>query len=188
MNHRPVASIALILLSFAVTFIAPTFDSSFYGLDGHPSGWLSFSPQDPLRHMGLSLILSPFLHVNLIHLMTNVIVFIPVAMMMERKKSGSYLTFQFFLIHFLVLILLVLSNLLFPMGNKAFLGSSHIITGLYTFWALANKKYGLLVLPLFIISIGLWENQSLTLLSHSLGFFAGVIFLILGRLHEKLRS
>lgn len=189
MNHRPLATISFILISFAVTLMAPIFDSSVYGVNGHPTEWLSFLPNDPFRHMGLSLVVSPFLHINFQHLISNLFFFAPVAMMMERKKSGFFLILHFFLIHSQVLLLLVMVNFLFPIGGKAFLGSSHVIIGLYTYWSLASKKYGMLFFALLILGVGLWQSQSpLTLLAHALGFIVGVEILLLGRLRDKLRS
>lgn len=186
--NRPVATISFILTTLAVTFMAPAFDSSFYGVNGHPTEWLSFLPEDPFRQSGLSLLLSPFLHINFLHLMTNMIIFIPVALMMERKKSGSFLALNFFLIHFQVLLLLVLINYVFPLHGKAFLGSSHVIIGLYTLWGFSNKKYGLLAVPLLVLAIGLWDSNSLSLLAHALGFVVGVELLFLGQIWSKLSS
>lgn len=187
MKHRPITTITFFLLSLAVTLIAPTFDSSFYGVNGHPTEWLSFMPGAPLRHMGLSLIFSPLLHINVWHLITSLIVLAPVALMMERKKSGFFLALNFCLIHFQVLLFLVWINMFYPMEGKAFLGSSHVVIGLYTFWSLANKKYGMLSIPLIAISIDLWNSNSLTLLAHTLGFVVGVEILLLGRLWNKVR-
>ncbi len=188
MNQRPLATITFIMLSFAVTLMAPIFDSSVYGVNGHPREWLSFLPGSPLRHMGLSLICSTFLHINFLHVMTNMIFFTPISLMMERKKTGLFLTLNFFLIHFQVLLLLYLINLVFPMEGKAFSGSSHVIVGLYTLWSLTQKKYGMLFWPLLVIAIGLWDDNSHTLLAHALGFIVGVELLFLGRLWDKLRS
>ncbi len=189
MNHRPAATISLILISVAVTLMAPIFDYSVYGVNGHPTEWLSFLPGDPFRHNGFSLVVSPFLHINFQHLLTNLIFFAPVAMMMERKKSGFFLALNCFLVHSQVLLLLVMVNHLFSLDGKAFLGSSHVIIGLYTYWSLANKKYGMLFFALLILGVGLWQSQSpLTLLAHTLGFIVGVEILLLGRLRDKLRS
>jgi membrane associated rhomboid family serine protease len=189
MNHRPVATITFILISVAVTLMAPIFDYSVYGVNGHPTEWLSFLPSEPFRHMGLSLVVSPFLHINFQHLITNMIFFAPVAMMMERKKSGFFLTLHFSLIHTQVLLLLVMVNYFVPLDGKAFLGSSHVVIGLYTYWSLANKKYGMLFFALLMLSVGLWQSQSpLTLLAHALGFMVGVEILLLGRLRDKLRT
>ena len=124
MNKKPIATISFILLSIAGFFIAPIFDYSVYGVNGHPNEWLSFLPNSPLRNMGLSLIFSPFLHINFAHVMSNLIFFIPVAMMMERQKSGIILTINFCLIHFQVLFLLFLLGLIAPIGDKAFLNVS----------------------------------------------------------------
>jgi membrane associated rhomboid family serine protease len=166
--------------------MAPIFDSSIYGVNGHPTEWLSFLPSSPFRRMGLSLIFSPFLHINFQHLLTNMVFFTPVAMMMERKRSGVFLALNFFAIHFQVLLLLVVVNLFFPLYGKAFLGSSHVIIGLYSFWSLTNKKYGMLFFAFLILAVGLWQTQSpLTLLAHGLGFMVGIELLLLGRFWGK---
>jgi hypothetical protein len=55
------------------------------------------------------------------------IFFAPVAMMMERKKSGFFLTLHFFLIHSQVLLFLVMVNHVFALDGKAFLGSRHVV-------------------------------------------------------------
>jgi membrane associated rhomboid family serine protease len=188
MNHTPVVTITFILISFATTVMAPIFDSSIYGVNGHPTEWLSFLPSSPMRHMGMSIICSPFLHINFLHIVTNMIVFIPIAMMMERKKTGLFLIVNFFFIHFQVLLLLFLINLWLPLEGKAFLGSSHVIIGLYTFWSLANNTYGMLFGPLLVIGIGLWDINYLSLLAHALGLIVGVELLFLGRLCDKLRT
>lgn len=187
MNYRPIATFFFILASILVTFVAPIFDSSFYGENGHPTQWLSFLPGDPLRQSGLTLLLSPFLHINLSHLLTNIIIFLPVALMMERKISGRRLILDFSLIHFQVLLLLVLVNAFIPLEGKAFLGSSHIVIGLYTFWALDQKKYGMLLMPLLVLGIGIWNSHTPTLLAHMLGFIVGVELLFLRRFWERVR-
>lgn len=188
MKYRPFASVSLILLSFVVTVMISILDTSIYGINGHPTQWLSFLPHDPLRHMGLSLFISPFLHINLMHALFNMIFFIPLALMIERKKSGKFLAFSFFLHHALVLLSLVIVDLFFSLEGKAFLGSSHVITGLYIFWALYNKNYALLFWPLLIIGIGLREPQPLILLAHSLGLLVGVIVFYVIRLWDKFRT
>lgn len=188
MKYRPFASLSLILLSFIVTVMISILDTSIYGINGHPTQWLSFLPHDPLRHMGLSLFISPFLHINFMHALVNMIFFIPLALMIERKKSGKFLTVVFFLTHALVLLLLILVDLFFSLEGKAFLGSSHVIVGLYTFWSLYNKNYSLLFWPLFMIGVGFWEPQPLTLLAHFLGLLAGVKIFNFIRLWEKFRT
>lgn len=186
MNNRPVATITLILMSIAVTIAAPAFDSSFYGFNGHPAEWLSFSPEAPFRHMGMGLIFSPFLHIHFWHLVTNIVVLIPVALMMERKKSGLYLVLEFIAIHLQVLIMLVLLHSVFPMEGKAFVGNSHVVAGLYTFWSLNRKKFRLLILPLSVIAIGLWDSNSLSLIAHILGCLAGIVLYLLTVFGTKL--
>lgn len=188
MQKRPYVTIALTLLSLAATFLAPAFDSSIYGVDGNSLEWLSFNPSSPFRHTGAGLIGSAFLHINIRHLLTNMIFFIPVGMMMERKESGFFLAKTFSLIHFQVLVALLLVHFLFPLTNRSFLGSSHVIIGLYTYWALTTQKYGLLLGPLLVLSLGLWDEGHLSLLAHVLGFLAGAHLLLLGRLWRKFRS
>lgn len=188
MKYRPFVSLSFILLSFIVTVMITILDTSIYGINGHPTQWLSFTPHEPLRHMGLSLLISPFLHINFMHVLVNMILFIPLALMIERKKSGKFLAVAFFLNHTLVLLLLVLVDLFFSLKGKAFLGSSHVVVGLYTFWALYNKNYALLFWPLLIIGVGFWEPQPLTLLTHSLGLLAGVKIFHFVRIWDKFRT
>lgn len=169
--------------------MAPIFDYSVYGVNGHPTVWLSFSPDSPLRHGGLSWIVSPFLHLHFEHLITNMTLFVPVAMMMERKKSGKFLLLKFLSIHTLVLLALMFVSPFYPLSGKAFLGSSHVVIGLYCYWGLANKKYSMTVLALVILGIGLWQSQSpLTLLAHVLGFLIGFGILVTGSLWDKIRA
>lgn len=189
MKNKLNATISFLLLSFAITFMAPIFDSSFYGFNGHPIEWMSFLPTSPLRHAGISILFSPFLHLNTQHLLTNLFFFTPIAMMMERKRSGLFLALHFFLIHFQVLLLLVLVNVFYPLEGKAFLGSSHIIIGLYSLWSVANKKFAMMSFALLILVIGMWQGQgALTLLAHALGLLVGIETLFLGRLWVKFRS
>lgn len=189
MKYRPLITILLVLTSIVVTLGAPAFDSSLYGVNGHPVEWLSFSPGLPFRHLGLSLFLSPFIHLNTLHLFTNLAFLIPMALMMERKRSGRFLAMFFFSIHFVVMLTLVGIENLFPSGGNAFLGSSHVVVGLYSYWSLSQKRYGLLFFTLLIIAAGLWENQNpLTLLAHTLGLFSGILLFVLGRLWCKIRA
>ena len=188
MKQRPLITISLILISLVITLMAPIFDNSIYGFNHHPTEWLSFSPNAPLRHWGLSLIFSPFLHMNFVHVLTNMIFFIPVGMMIERKESGRFLAVSFVLLHALVLLLLVMVNLFFSLEGKAFLGTSHVVIGLYTFWSLKTKNFALLFWPLFIIGWGLWEPQPMILLAHTLGLFAGIKLFFWSRLWDKFRS
>lgn len=138
--------------------------------------------------MGLSLLLSAFIHINTAHLLTNLAFFLPIAMMVERQRSGLFLAGAWFFIHFLVLLTLTGIAVLFPLGGNSFLGSSHIIVGLYGFWSLERKKYGLLFFALLIISAGLWENQSpFTLVAHFLGLLGGLLLFAIGHLRNKSR-
>lgn len=188
MKNRPITTICFIAVTFLVTFVAPIFDSSLYGVQGHPTEWLSFLPNAPLRHLGASLLFSPFIHVNFEHLMINLFFFVPMAMIIERKRSGTFLLFSVSLIHFQVLLALFVLSSIFPLEGKAFLGLSHIIVGLFSFWSLTNKKYGLLFLALLIIGVGQWQSQNeLTLLAHGLGLVFGVELFFLGRFQNKQR-
>lgn len=189
MRNRPLATLLIIIITLLVTFMAPIFDSSIYGVNAHPTEWLSFSPAQPFRYYGLSLFFSPFIHLGLQHLIVNIVLFSPIAMMVERKESKRFLLTQYFAIHFQVLILLMVMNLFFPMENKLFLGSSHIIMGLYSYWSLSQKKWGMLFLTFLVLPIGLWQNQSpLTIAAHAMGFLIGIEMLFLCSLWDKIRS
>jgi membrane associated rhomboid family serine protease len=188
-NKRPLITISFTLISFTVMVMAPIFDSSVYGVNGHPTEWLSFLPNAPFRHMGLSLFFSPFLHINFQHLITNILIFLPVAMMIERKRSGAFLAVIFFSIHFQVLILLAVIDVFYPLDGKAFLGSSHVIIGLYSFWALTSKKMSMLYFGILLCAVGFFQSQgALTLLAHTLGLCTGIALLIPDRFGSKLRS
>ena len=188
MKNRPIATLCFILTAILITFFAPLFDVSIYGLKGHPKEWLSFLPNSPWRHYGGSLLASPFLHMSWEHLLTNLVLFIPIAMMIERKRSGLYLAGIFFLLHFKVLVSLWVVQFFIPLEGKAFLGVSHVIIGLFSFWSLSTKRYGLLVFALLILIVGQWQLQSTsTLLAHALGFTMGVLLFFLGRSRDKLR-
>lgn len=179
MHTKPIATISIILLFIAMTFVAPIFDTSIYGVNGHPTDWMSFMPSSPFRHMGIGWISSPFIHLSLEHLAVNLFFFIPIAMMIERKKSATYLGFLFLVIHFQVLMALVLIDQFYSLEDKGFLGSSHIVIGLYSFWFLHNKRYGLFTVTLTVLVSGLWQSQSpLTTLAHGLGFLIGIVTLI----------
>lgn len=187
MRSRPLATLTLLIILIIGTFLAPAFDSSVYGVNGHPTEWLSFMPEAPLRTYGLTLIFSPFLHLNLNHLVTNLAFFIPVALIIERKKSAQFLALQFFFIHALVLIFLVTLQGLYPLNGKGFLGVSHIVIGLFSFWSIDQKKMGMFLISVMFIMAGFWQG-TFTLLVHTLGFLAGLLVLLVPKLFRKIRS
>ena len=189
MQNRPYASISLAVATLIVTFLAPAFDSSIYGVNGNPVQWMSFMPSGPFRHNGVSLLLAPFLHVNLQHLGINLLLFLPVALMIERKLSGKSLLADFLAIHVLTMVVLVLSAHTFSIGTASFVGLSHIVTGLYAYWSLRQKKYSLMVFALAILLTGFWQDQNpLTILAHGLGLVSGIMLFGAGQLRRVNRS
>lgn len=183
MNKQPIATISLSLLIIAITTLAPLLDTSIYALNEHPTMWMSFMPSTPLRYMGLTFVSSPFIHLNLEHLAVNLFFFIPIGMMVERKKTRGYLLLLYTVIHLLVLLSLAFIDNFYSFQMKSFLGSSHIVIGLYSYWFIKNRKFGSLLMTIIILIAGLWQTQSpLTILAHGLGFFAGVVALFTQRL------
>lgn len=187
MKNRPVVTITFILMTLLTTFLSPVFDSSVYGINGHPAEWLSFLPTTPFRHYGLGLFFSPFIHLDAAHLFMNLIFFVPVAMMIERKEEKS-LTYIFFIVHFFALSMLFVAAQISPMNQKAFLGMSHIIMGLYFFEALKTKSKGLLFFALCLSGLSFWfTGDAYRNLSHFSGAAAGIILFGLYHFWNKLR-
>ncbi|WP_372655710.1 rhomboid family intramembrane serine protease [Halobacteriovorax sp.] len=183
MKKRPIATTSLTLIALAITSMAPLFDTSVYSLNEHPTQWMSFMPSTPFRYMGLTFISSPFIHLNLEHFFVNTLFLLPIGMIIERKKTWTYLAVLFLLVHFQTLLSLIVIDSFYTFQAKAFLGYSHIVIGIYTFWFVKNKKYGSLTLAILILIAGLWQTQSpLTILAHVLGLAAGIVILILERL------
>ncbi|MGE3609493.1 MAG: hypothetical protein AB7I27_07895 [Bacteriovoracaceae bacterium] len=188
MKNKPVATISILILTVLITWIAPIFDSSLYGVNGHPTEWLSFYPAHPLNHFGAGLFASPFLHLNGQHLFTNLILFFPLAMVIERKESALFLLKFFILFHFQILLMLICLNEVIPLEGKYFLGSSHIILAFYSFWGLSQKKWFLLGFSLLALMIGYWQGQShLTTWAHAIGIFVGIETLFLSSFWNKIR-
>jgi membrane associated rhomboid family serine protease len=186
MKTRPLATILLIALSLLITFISPAFDTSVYGVNGNPLQWWGFMPAHPLRQYGLTLIISPFLHLNFAHLLINCILLVPVGLMIERKLNGIKLMIYFLGIHFFTLILLVVASTLMSLGQASFLGISHIVVGLYAYWGLVNRKFGLLIFTIGVLVAGYWQNQNpLTILAHGMGIVSGFILFGMGRFRRK---
>jgi membrane associated rhomboid family serine protease len=182
-SGRPISTITLSLLSCLITIGVGLFDSSLYSFDGSPLIWLSFMPESPLRAYGLSLIFSPFLHLNMQHLLTNLFFFIPISMMIEKKRGSLQVFSLFFVHHFLVLILLTLGHFYFNFGGAGFLGMSHILMGLITYWSFTNRHYWPLLVPALFLLVGTYQDQaSLTLLAHIFGVIAGLVLFIGRRL------
>lgn len=185
MKFRPYASLVLIFSCLFVTILSQAFNTTLYSFDGSPAKWLSFSISDPLRYNGLTLLSSPFMHVSASHLLVNLFFLGPVALLIERKESGPFLMKTAGFIHLLVLILLILT----APPQYAFLGASHLICGLYTYWGLRERQWSLLFVAVMFIGVGVWEGQSLgTLLAHLSGAFAAILLLIIGHLRRKVRS
>lgn len=182
-SGRPISTIILSLLCCVITLGVGIFDSSLYSFDGSPLIWLSFMPESPLRAYGLSLIFSPFLHLNMQHLLTNLFFFIPISMMIEKKKGSFHVTSLFFAHHFLVLIFLTLGHFYFNFEGAGFLGISHILMGLITYWSVRNRHYWPLLVPALFLSVGAFQGQAaLTLLAHTFGVIAGLALFIGRRL------
>lgn len=179
------ATISLLAAATIVTLLSPVFDSSVYGVNGHPTEWLSFLPSAPFRHGGLSIILSPFIHLNLQHLFMNLIFMAPISLMIERKENKWFLLGTFFILHFLVL-----ASLMFvPAHGKAFLGMSHTVLGLYMFWGLFNKRPGPIVLALVMLGASLVESQNMmATVAHTSGAAMGFVLWGAGSLWKKFRS
>lgn len=188
MKQRPFGTLSLILTSISVTAASAIFDGSLYGVEAQASDWWSFSPTAPMRLWGLTWLLSPFLHVGLAHLLTNLFILFPVAMMMERKDGWPSLVLMSTLIHFIVLIGLFLGAGLWSLEGKAFLGSSHFILGLYMYWGIIQRRWSLLLVPAGVLFWGVWQDQSsLILLAHVLGAVVGALLGVSGHIRAKLR-
>lgn len=186
---RPILTITISMSCILMTAMAPLFDSSIYGINGHPTLWMSFMPSNPLRLLGLGLITSPFLHINLEHLIVNTFFLVPIAMIIERKYSSLYLLKLFFSLHALVLLQLVLVDTFFQLNGKSFLGCSHIVIGIYSYYFTHEKKFGLLAIPFTVILLGAWQGQGvLTTLAHTLGLASGVCAVYLNIFFNSLRS
>jgi membrane associated rhomboid family serine protease len=188
MKQRPLVTIVLILLCLLVTFLIPALDSSIYGFNGHPTYWLSFSPADPLRVRGLAIILSPFIHLDAAHLLVNLVLLVPLALVVERRRSGARLLFVLMLLHLGTLLGLTGLAALVPIGAKAFLGSSHVVTGLYTYWGLGEEKYAYLYVPIGALVLGAGQGQDqLTIFAHAVALAPAVLLVLSDRLRRKLR-
>ncbi len=187
MKQRPLVTIGLILFCLLVTLMIPTLDTSIYGFNGDPLSWLSFSPTDPWRIWGLSILLSPFVHLNLWHLFTNLIFLVPLALIIERRRSPAQLVIILVCIHLAGLLCLLALGAGIPLEGKLFLGSSQVLAGLYTFWALEEKKFAYLLIPGGILLSGLWQGQDqLTILAHGAGVIGGVLLIFSNALRKKL--
>jgi membrane associated rhomboid family serine protease len=188
MKQRPYGTLSLILLTIIVTAASALFDGSLYGVEAHPADWWSFSPTAPMRLWRLTWLLSAFLHLGPSHLVTNLFILFPVAMMIERKKGPAHLLGMSALIHLLVLGGLLFGISLWSLQGKAFLGSSHFILGLYMYWGILQRRWSLLLLPAGVLLWGVWQDQSsLILLAHILGTLAGVGLGVGSHFREKLR-
>lgn len=188
MKNRPLATISLILGATLMTMMAPVFDSSVYGINGHPTEWMSFMPSAPLRNSGIGILLSPFIHMNWQHLLTNMIFLTPVALMIERKAGRGYLWLRFFLLHLFVLSALYAAQFIIPMEGKAFLGASHVVTGMFTFWGLTTRSKGMLFLSIAMVAGSAWQSQdSLTIAAHLTGATMGIMLFVVSSLLKKLR-
>jgi membrane associated rhomboid family serine protease len=189
MKPYPFGTLSLLILAILVTAGVSIFDQSIYGVESHALGWLGFTPSAPWRYFGLSWILSGLMHQDFSHLITNLIILIPVAMIIERKLGSSSLVAISIFLHVMVLVSLILCHQFYSLENKSFLGTSHLAMGLYVFWGIHQKKWGLLILPAGVLIWGLWVNQGpQIMLAHLMGVGAGVLVVTLGQLWRKIRS
>ncbi len=187
MKQRPWVTIALIILCLLVTLLIPALDTSIYGFSGDPLSWLSFSPTDPFRFWGLSILLSPFVHLNFSHLFTNLIFLVPLALIIERRRSPGQLAMVLGFLHIAGLLCLLLLGAAIALNGKMFLGSSQVLAGLYTFWALGEKKFAFFLIPAGIIVSGLWQGQDqLTILAHGAGVVSGMMLVLVSGSRKKL--
>jgi membrane associated rhomboid family serine protease len=189
MKRRPIITLILLILSAGGTLIPPSFDSSLFGIKGAPLSAVGYSPIHPLRLFGGTILLSPFLHMNLEHFFMNALAFIPISLMIERKTSLREYAGAFCLIHLLTMILLTLLSLL-GVGEKAiFMGLSHVVVGLFSYLSCKESKKSLLIFPALVIVAGWCVGQSkLTLFSHVFGILSGILLGSFRRLELKKRS
>lgn len=185
MKFRPYATLTLTLICLIVTIASQAFNTSLFFFDGSPEKWLSYFTVEPFRHYGLTIVLSPFMHISSSHLLVNLFFLIPISLLIERKKSGQFLIIRFTAIHLITLIFLTL----FASGNQAFLGASHLICGLGLYWSLNRRQWSLLALIIAFVGLGFWEGQnSATILAHGAGALAGALVLVLDQIRSKIRS
>lgn len=188
-SHRPAFTILFVLITVLFTYGISILDTSLYGVQGSPLEWLAFKPIEFNQLFTLSALASPFVHLSTQHLLMNLLLFVPVSMMIERAQGIKFLLALILFIHFQVYLLLIVCHYWINLSGFAFLGLSHIVLGLYGFWALYRKNIGLTVLALAIIIIGKWQGQdNLTLLAHILGYMIGVELFIARRSWDKFRS
>ncbi|PIP96460.1 MAG: hypothetical protein COW00_10470 [Bdellovibrio sp. CG12_big_fil_rev_8_21_14_0_65_39_13] len=186
---KPFLTLFLLFCCLFVTYGIGALDTSLYGVQGSALGWLSFSPESFKNLISLSLIVSPFLHLNTGHLLMNFFLFIPISMVIERSYGPKILSLLFIMIHVQSLLLLIVSNHWINLEGKFFLGLSHVVLGLYGYFALSKKNLFLTFFALSIIAIGKWQGQdNLTLLAHVIGYLVGVELFVIRRSWEKFRS
>lgn len=135
-------------------------------------------PEFPFRNQGITLYLSAFVHMGVEHLLINMVFFIPLAMMIERKYSGKHIILIFFSLHLMTLSLLSILHFVMDLRGTAFLGMSHIVVGLSAFWGLLNKRYLILGISFLFLIVGYWQEQStLVQMSHLCGLLSGVLLM-----------
>ena len=186
---RPYLTIFILFCCLIITYGIGALDTSLYGVQGSALNWLSFRPDSFKNLLSLSLVISPFLHLNTTHIVMNFFLFIPISMVIERSYGPKQLALLFVSIHVQVLLFLLLSHYWISLEGKSFLGLSHIILGLFGYWALSKKNVYMTFFALSIIALGKWQGQdNLTLLAHVLGYLVGVELFVIRRSWEKFRS
>ncbi|MBY0515978.1 MAG: rhomboid family intramembrane serine protease [Bacteriovoracaceae bacterium] len=176
MQRKPITTILFILACILFTVACEILNNSIYGIDENVIKLLSFNPTHPLTHFGLGFFCSIFIHINLAHIATNLFFIVPICLMIERKKSSLYLFILIVLLHFITLLTLSLASGLLFTKEMYFVGTSHVVIALYTFWSLSQKRFSLFLIPALVLIIGFWQGQShLTHLAHFLGMLSALL-------------
>ena len=174
----------IIFLNILIYILLGIKSSSLYKIDNYiliENGALLY---DSLNNYDfLKLILNLFLHADIFHLLTNMLLLLIFGILTLKSITNSYFLFLFFFNGFIASI----SSILFS-NNILTIGASGSILGIISFYIIINSKnvYKTILVILFISLFQFFNinvTSSINHTMHIVGFISGII---LGCVHKKL--
>ena len=174
----------IIFLNILIYILLGIKSSSLYKIDNYiliENGALLY---DSLNNYDfLKLILNLFLHADIFHLLTNMLLLLIFGILTLKSITNSYFLFLFFFNGFIASI----SSILFS-NNILTIGASGSILGIISFYIIINSKNVYkTILVILLISLFQFFNinvtSSINHTMHIVGFISGII---LGCVHKKL--
>jgi membrane associated rhomboid family serine protease len=187
-------SLILLFSCIIATLIPHLFRRTLFSHEENPLIIFSFTPQIWGESMRLSHYVWPLVHQSGEHLALNTLGLLPILLILEKKFNSLklarilVLTQGFFMILFISFFNFFSSQVLKNHQVLYFLGSSHLIFALYTYWFLNERKFKTLIFFSITFGVTYFYTSAWTFWGHFAGSLSGIGSYYLEKLGCRART